>query len=94
MEDIIEKYGALKFFVVTTDNAKYMLRACKLLKQKYPHLSSYGGLAHTLNLMIGDIRKLVSVKNYIDDVWEIIKTIHGRVVLLSKFTKIENKIKL
>lgn len=86
--DVIEKYGALQFFTVTTDNAKSMRRACKLLEQKYPHLSSYGCLAHTLNLMIGDIRKLVSVKKYIDDVCEIIKTIRGHAVLLSKFSKI------
>jgi len=94
MEEIIEKYGALKFFTVTTDNAKNMRKACKLLEQKYPHLSSYGCLAHTLNLMIGDIRKLVSVKKYIDDVNEIIKTIRGHTVLLSMFTKIgkENNI--
>lgn len=94
MEEIIEKYGALKFFTVTTDNAKNMRKACKRLEQKYPHLSSYGCLVHTLNLMIGDIRKLVSVKKYIDDVNEIIKTIRGHTVLLSKFTKIgkENNI--
>lgn len=94
MEEIIEKYGALKFFTVTTDNAKNMRKACKRLEQKYPHLSSYGCLVHTLNLMIGDIRKLVSVKKYIDDVNEIIKTIRGHTVLLSMFTKIgkENNI--
>lgn len=86
MVDIVEKYGALKFFTVTTDNAKNMRKACELLEQKY--LSSYGCLAHTLNLMIGDIPKLISVKKYIDDVSKIIKTIRGHAVLLSKFTKI------
>lgn len=94
MDDIIEKYGALEFFTVTTDNAKNMRRACKLLEQRYPHLCSYGYFAHTLNLMIGDIRKLVSVKKYIDDVCEIIKTIRGRAVLLSKFTKIGKEKKI
>lgn len=69
---LLKNMEHLSFLLSLTDNAKNMRRACNLLEQKYPHLSSNVCLAHTLNKMIGDIRKLVSVKKYIDDVCEII----------------------
>jgi hypothetical protein len=47
---------------VVTDNMKL---AWKLLKDKYPHLVTFGCLAHGLNLLAKDINNIESIKNVI-----------------------------
>jgi hypothetical protein len=61
----IESVGASKVQAVVTDNASNMKLAWKLLKDKYPHLVTFGCLAHDLNLLAKDINNTESIKNVI-----------------------------
>jgi len=61
----IESVGASKVQAVVTDNASNMKLAWKLLKDKYPHLVTFGCLAHGLNLLAKDINNIESIKNVI-----------------------------
>ncbi|KAF2894795.1 hypothetical protein ILUMI_11380 [Ignelater luminosus] len=64
--NILEKYEPSKFMAVVTDNAKNMQKSTKLSQRKYPHLISYGCIAHTLHFIYKDILKLKSVDKIID----------------------------
>jgi len=63
---VIEEIGPRKVFGVVTDTAKNMKKAWTLKTEKYPHITSYGCVAHGLNLLINDIIKINSLKELIN----------------------------
>jgi hypothetical protein len=62
-------------FVVVTDNAKNMKKTWGIISKKYPHITTYGCVAHVLNLLINDIINLDSFKDIIEDGKEVINNI-------------------
>jgi len=72
---VIEDIGPRKVFGVVTDNAKNMKKAWILITEKYPHITSYGCVAHGLNLLINDIIKMNSLKDIINDGKDIVNNI-------------------
>lgn len=63
---IIDQYGAEKFAAVTTDNAKNMKGAWRIIKEKYPWIECYGCIAHGANLLAHDICKCSSIRHLIE----------------------------
>lgn len=55
MIDVISEIGEQRFVVVITDNASNMKAAWRLVKERYPHISYVGCVAHSLNLIFTDI---------------------------------------
>ncbi|CAI6369789.1 unnamed protein product [Macrosiphum euphorbiae] len=72
---VIEDIGPRKVFGVVTDNAKNMKKAWTLITEKYPHITSYGCVAHGLNLLINDIIKINSLTDIINDGKDIVNNI-------------------
>lgn len=72
---VIEELGPRKVFGVVTDNAKNMKKAWGIISKKYPHITTYGCVAHGLNLLINDIINLDSFKEIIEDGKEVINNI-------------------
>lgn len=56
----IEEIGPHKILSVCTDNAPNMKMAWKKIQEKYPHILTYGCVAHCLNLMAKDLLRLSS----------------------------------
>lgn len=51
IENVIEKYGPEKFFMLVGDNAPNMQKSFALISEKYKHISYLGCICHTLNLL-------------------------------------------
>lgn len=60
VSEVLEEIGSDKFFVVVSDNAANMVKCGRLLHEKYTNITWIGCLAHTLNLLIGDVLKVNS----------------------------------
>lgn len=88
MKKIIEKYGAEKFLVVIGDNASNMRAAFRSLQKIYDHIIPLGCLAHLLHLLCNDILNCESVKSFMNQVTDIIKTIKNSHLLHALFIKI------
>ena len=58
LDKVISKIDHSKLSAIITDNASSMKKAWKLLAIKYPKVVFFGCVAHSLNLLIGDIMKL------------------------------------
>ncbi|GBB95101.1 hypothetical protein RclHR1_24790001 [Rhizophagus clarus] len=58
LDEVISKIDHSKLSAIITDNASSMKKAWKLLAIKYPKVVFLGCVAHSLNLLIGDIMKL------------------------------------
>uniref|UniRef100_A0A6P7FVL0 Uncharacterized protein LOC114331563 n=4 Tax=Diabrotica virgifera virgifera TaxID=50390 RepID=A0A6P7FVL0_DIAVI len=93
MVEVLEEYGPKKFFAIVTDNAKNMRKAVRQCEEMYPHLVSYGCLAHTLHLLCSDILKLSSIETHLPHIIHIVKTINQCQVLRAQFTEIRNEMK-
>ncbi|CAG9840199.1 unnamed protein product [Diabrotica balteata] len=93
MVEVLEEYGPKKFFAIVTDNAKNMRKAVRQCEEMYPHLVSYGCLAHTLHLLCSDILKLSSIETHLSHIIHIVKTINQCQVLRAQFTEIRNEMK-
>ncbi|XP_031327746.1 uncharacterized protein LOC116167597 [Photinus pyralis] len=94
MLEIIEKYGSHKFSAIVTDNAANMRKAARNIQEKYPHIVSYGCMAHTLHLMCSDILRVESVEQIIVSVKNIVKTIMSSQILRAKLEEIKKDMKL
>ncbi|XP_018577745.1 uncharacterized protein LOC108916040 [Anoplophora glabripennis] len=92
--DVLEAYDPKKFMAIVTDNAKNMIKATKQCAAKYPHLISYGCLAHTLHLLCNDVLKLGSVDKQLSDIKHIVKTISSSQLLCAKLTEIKKEVKV
>ncbi|XP_063629642.1 uncharacterized protein LOC134801044 [Cydia splendana] len=58
----MNEIGSEKFLGIVTDNAANMKKCGKLLTDQYEHTTWVGCLAHTLNLLIGDVLKIDSIQ--------------------------------
>jgi len=58
LENVIIQVGISKISAVITDNTSVMKKAWRLLRFNYPEILFLGCIAHSLNLLIGDIMKL------------------------------------
>lgn len=86
--NVIEKYGQEKFLVVIGDNAANMKAALNVVKDKFPHLVPLGCLAHLLNLLCSDILSCNTMKTFIANAVEVVKTIKQSHVLSALFAEI------
>lgn len=82
---VIDKIGSEKVLLVITDNASNMIRCGKILEEKYRNVKWTGCLAHTLNLLIGDIAKNQSVEKLLSDAASIVKCIQSSHILTADF---------
>ncbi|KAF2883163.1 hypothetical protein ILUMI_23011 [Ignelater luminosus] len=89
MEEILTKIGADKFQAIVTDNAAAMVKARNILHEKYENISVYGCVAHTLNLLIGDIPKMKTMSSIEGDAKAIVKEINKSHCLSATFKKIQ-----
>jgi hypothetical protein len=63
MQKVVEEVGPMKVLGICTDNATNMKKAWGIMKANYPHIQSYGCLAHTLHLVFTDVRKIGSAES-------------------------------
>lgn len=88
---VINEIGAHKVLGIVTDNASSMVKARRLVQEEYSAIAEYGCIAHALNLIIGDIMKCASLKNFEAQCKEIIKEITGSHATLAAFNKIQRE---
>lgn len=89
LKSVIKEVGPNKIQAVVTDNAPNMKAAWELLKEDYPHLITYGCIAHSLNLLAKDFLKLQSVKQIIAQAKDIIKFFNNKHVPKQVFMRIQ-----
>ena len=90
---VIDKIGNQKVLAVITDNASAMVSARKLIKNQYKHISVYGCSANALNLLIGDMVRMQTLKKLISQCKSVVKNINTLQVLRAQFCQIQNQIK-
>lgn len=78
-----------KVFGVISDNASAMEKAKKIISEEFQHITPYSCIAHTLNLLIGDIMKLSSLKNVEHSCKDIIKEITNSHRNLATFNMVQ-----
>lgn len=69
----IEEVDPAKVDAIVTDNARNMVGSWKILKEKYPHLVSYGCVAHGVNLLLKDLFEVPTISKCAANVKTIIK---------------------
>ncbi|XP_034231399.1 LOW QUALITY PROTEIN: uncharacterized protein LOC117639638 [Thrips palmi] len=79
-------------FIVITDNAANMRAAWDIVREKYPHIVCIGCPAHMLNLLLGDIMKVDSLKELRCNVKKVIKQFKNHHVP-GAFFKAEQKVR-
>jgi len=57
IDNVISQIDHSKLAAIITDNTSSMKKAWKLLAIKYPKVVFFGCVAHSLNLLVGDIMK-------------------------------------
>ena len=75
--EIIEEIGPPKVLAVITDSASAMIKARRLINEKYPHISVYSCAAHNLNSLISDIMKVDTFKSVSDSAKNIVKKVNS-----------------
>lgn len=63
VKKVVDDIGPMKVLGVCTDNASNMKKAWELLQLEYPHIKPYGCMAHTLQLIFTDVKKIKSAEN-------------------------------
>lgn len=86
---VIDKIGPEKVVGVVSDNAAAMEKAKNLISAKYQHIYGYSCISHTLNLLVGDVMKINSLKNVESSCKEIIKEVTSSHIALATFNKIQ-----
>ena len=84
---IIEAIGSPKVFGVCTDNASAMKKAWRIVKDKFPHIQTYGCHAHTLHLIFTDLSKTKSLTGITDNCTQIVKALKKNQRLAALFRK-------
>lgn len=87
VEKVINKYGNKKFFSCIGDNAANQQAGLRIGTQKFPHIQTYGCVAHALNLLCKDILKLSSSSKVFGKAKKVIKKIKNSHRLHSLFTQ-------
>ncbi|CAG9792169.1 unnamed protein product [Diatraea saccharalis] len=88
VSEVLEEIGSHKFFVIISDNATNMVKCGRLLNEKYANVTWIGCLAHTLNLLIGDVIKVNVVLAIFHYVVEVVKKISKSHILKSEFKRL------
>lgn len=88
---VVDEIGPEKILSCVTDNASNMKRAWLLLAEKYVHMSFYGCIAHSLNLLIEDIIKLDNILSLKNQAARIVTQIKGSQLLAAHFIKIQKE---
>lgn len=86
--EIISEIGQSKVLGLVTDNAAAEVKARKIVAEK-TGLIQYGCVAHCLNLLIGDIMKSASLKNFESQCKQIVKEVSNSHVVLATFNKLQ-----
>ena len=90
--EIIEEIGPPKVLAVITDSASAMIKARRLINEKYPHISVYSCAAHNLNSLIGDVMKVDTFKSVSDSAKNIVKEVNSSHLLKATFNEIQEDI--
>ena len=77
-----------------TDNASNMKKAWGLLQEEYPEISCYGCAAHGLNLIFGDLIKLETLAEIVNNAKSIAKEFKSKHMLVDMFLKVQNEEKV
>lgn len=88
VSEILEQLGSQKFFAIISDNAANMVRCGRLLKEKYVNITWIGCIAHTLNLLVGDVIKIDSVRVIFQFVVELVKHVNKSHILKAEFKQL------
>jgi hypothetical protein len=90
MIKVIEDVGAQKVLGICTDNASNMKKAWEIIEERFPHIQTYGCLAHSLNLIFTDVGKIKSFSRMIADCVAVVKHIKNS-QKLSALLKVEQE---
>ena len=91
IDEVKQECGKMPIALVT-DNSRNMKKCWKLLGEKYSKLTWYGGAAHSMNLIFGDLMKLETLKKVKLQAKQIVKEFkskHMLVNLLKSMQKVE-----
>ena len=94
--NVIETLGPQKFSCILTDNANVMRAAWRIIVEKFPHISTNGCSAHTVNLLIKDVVAMNDNAKIVKDAERIIKFCKNHHMIKAKLDEIrtaENVIK-
>lgn len=75
LKKVVEDIGPMKVWGICTDNASNMKKAWELIHVEFPHIHSYGCLAHTLQLVFTDIKKIKSAESIQVNCTNVCKTV-------------------
>lgn len=87
LSKVIEEIGEDRFFAVVTDNAANMAKCGRSLCNKFDKMIWIGCIAHTLNLLVGDVLRKTCVKEIFEFVVAVIKNITQSHILTAEFRK-------
>src|SRR5215471_2989731 len=73
---VVEDVGSKKFSSIVSDNASTMVKAKKLVNEKYPHIIPVRCITHHVNLLTNDIMQHEFAKKTISRCMKIIKYFH------------------
>ncbi|XP_076744838.1 uncharacterized protein LOC106675427 [Maylandia zebra] len=82
---IINDLGPDKVFALVTDNAANMKVAWAHVEETYPHITTIGCAAHTLNLLLKDIMALKTMDTLNKRVKQVLKYVKGKQVTSATF---------
>ena len=85
-----EKISVTKLGAVVIDNATAMVKALTIIKQKYPHNATYTCAAHTIHLIISNI-KLKTAEEMVATCKAVVKEIDGSEILQVYFAENQKK---
>ncbi|XP_044007559.1 uncharacterized protein LOC122852060 [Aphidius gifuensis] len=86
---VIHEVDPNKVVGLVADNASVMGKSSKIVTSTKPWISSYGCVAHILNLFLKDIGSLNSVQKLLDVAKNIINEIKSNQILLATFEQIQ-----
>ena len=93
IQNTMKKYGRPeKYLIAIGDNAANMRTAFRLLNETFNHIVPLGCIAHLLHLLCNDILSCESVRSFMQQVTEIVKTIKNSHQLQTMFLKLGKKI--
>lgn len=92
--DTMNEIGPMKFFCIVTDNASNMRAAWRLVEKEFPHILTYGCIAHGINLLCQDIWKIGLFTECIGQCKEIVKEIRNCHFLLALFREKQKEKKI
>ncbi len=86
----ISEFGAKNIVAVISDNGSDVKCMRKLIKEEFPHISTFGCAAHVLNLLLLDICKLNSINKVLNRSKEIVKEVKYSHKKSAKFREYSN----